>query len=166
MLQTQGFMVTILKRMVLFMVKQMGINIILLAFAFFMLYTAFQMPTASTTTMNGPAFYPKLILYVLIGLNLIDMLQKVINYKRENSDAEFTPRIMVKKFILLVVLLGAYIFSLNWIDYRIGTFIMVFAIMFIIEPKRYKRGLIVSAGFVLAIYVIFDYLLRIPMPGA
>ena len=150
-----------------FMVKQIGINIALLAFSIFMLVAAFQLDSGSSIAQIGPAYYPKLILYVLIGLNLIDIVLKFIQHRQETEESEEeseTTQFMWKRFLILIPLLVLYVFSLDWLDYRISTFVFVLIIMLMIDMKNYKRAIVASLGFVIAIYVVFDYLLRIPMP--
>lgn len=158
------------------MVKQIGINLALLAFSIFMLVAALQLDSGSSIAQIGPGYYPKLVLYALIGLNLIDIVLKLIQHKQETAETaetaeseeseeqSETTQFMWKKFLVLVPLLVLYVLSLDWFDYSISTFVFVLIIMLMIDLKNYKRAIIASLGFVIAIYVVFDYLLRIPMP--
>lgn len=152
------------------MVKKIGINIAFLAFCIFMLVASFQLESGSRIAQIGPGYYPKLVLYVLIGLNLIDIVLKFVQQRQETAESEEseeqseTTQFMWKRFLVLIPLLVLYVLSLDWFDYRISTFVFVLLIMLMIDLKNYKRAIIASLGFVMAIYVVFDYLLQIPMP--
>ncbi|WP_373893553.1 tripartite tricarboxylate transporter TctB family protein [Virgibacillus natechei] len=146
------------------MVKQMWLNVVLIVFSVFMLVQAFQLPSGFSGGELGPEFFPVVILCILILLNIIDMITKYVNRITENKEQKELPKIIFKNYFLLVFLMVLYVASLGWIDYRISTFIFVFSIMLIIDLKDYKRALIVSVGFVLFLFLVFDLLLRVPMP--
>lgn len=146
------------------MVKHMWLNIVLIAFSIFMLFQANQLPTGFNDSEVGSAFFPIVILSILIVLNIIDIITKYVNKEDENKEHKELPKINLKKLLLLVIIMFLYVGILGWIDYRIITFIFVLSVMLIINLKDYKMALIVSVGFVLLLYLIFDLLLRVPMP--
>lgn len=146
------------------MVRNISINLVFLALSIFMLFASYQLPGSQSTVELGPGFYPRMIIFILIILNIIDIAIKIINDKKEQKEQGNLPAIAYGKLLIMIIVMSSYILSLKFVDYRIATFLLVYIIMLIIDKNKYKQALFVAIGFVLTIYVIFDYLLRIPMP--
>jgi putative tricarboxylic transport membrane protein len=140
-------------------VKGEGIvNVVMLLLCGFMLYTIEQLPEPAATQELGPAFYPKLIVYAIIFFNVLQLITLVFT-KAKNKDEKVEFRF--GRFLLMVVIMTAYVFSLSHIDYKIGTFLFILALMVLLGVKSYKLLLSVSVLAVGAIFLLFEVLLNV-----
>jgi hypothetical protein len=126
-----------------------------------MLYMIEQLPTPPNTVELGPGFLPKLVIYVIIFFNAIQTLINIVTKsKNQVEDSGFSAR----NLVLLLLIMVIYVFSLSWIDYKIGTFLLILSIMFLLGVKRYKLLLMVPAISTLSIFLLFELILNVPLP--
>ncbi|WP_394138255.1 tripartite tricarboxylate transporter TctB family protein [Cytobacillus oceanisediminis] len=140
------------------MKKEGLVNVIMLILSFFMLYMVEQLPEPNATQELGPGFYPKLILYMIISFNVLQLVMLFFSKAKasgETSDFQFG------RFIIMIAIMTGYVLSLSYIDYKIGTFLLIFSLMVLLGVKSYKLLLSVSAISVGTIYLLFEVLLNV-----
>jgi len=143
------------------MKKELILNAVIFAFCFFMLYMVGQLPERPNTVELGPGFLPKLVIYFILFFNALQTIVNILAMRKHaEEESEFNGRNLV---ILLVIMVG-YVFSLEFIDYKIGTFILILSIMFLLGVKRYKTLIMVSGISTLTIFLLFEIILNVPMP--
>lgn len=140
------------------MKKEGFVNVILLIFSFFMLYMVNQLPATNATQELGPGFFPKLILYAIIAFNILQLLILFFSKKQDDSsESEFR----FGRFLIMTGIMAAYVFSLYFIDYKIGTFLLIFSLMVLLGVKSYKMLFSVTVLSVSAIYLLFEIVLNV-----
>lgn len=135
----------------------------ILLFCLIGFYFVNQLPEVSANMDVGPAFFPKLIIWVIFVMNILFVLNQLFIMKNAEEDEEEIKQ-SITRFFMIIILLIAYIFSWNIIDYKIATFLLLIAIMFMLSIREWKKLVIISAGFVLITYILFEVLLRVSMP--
>ncbi|WP_102264448.1 tripartite tricarboxylate transporter TctB family protein [Mesobacillus jeotgali] len=134
------------------------VNIIFLIVSFFMLYMVNQLPEPNATQELGPGFYPKLILYTIIFFNVLQLLLLFFSKSKASSDnSDF----QLGRFIAMIAIMIFYVLSLYYIDYKIGTFLLIFSLMLLLGVKSYKLLFSVSAVSVGTIFLLFEILLNV-----
>lgn len=134
------------------------VNVVMLIFCGFMLYAVERLPVPAATDELGPAFYPRLIVYAIIVFNVLQLIVLVFTKaKNKGGNIEFH----FGRFLIMVVIMTAYVFSLSHIDYKIGTFLLILSLMLLLGVKSYKLLLSVSVLAVGAIYLFFELLLNV-----
>ena len=140
------------------MKKEGLVNIIILILSFFMLYMVNQLPEPNATQELGPAFYPKLILYTIIFFNVLQLLLLFFSKSKPSSESS---DFQLGRFIAMIAIMTFYVLSLYYIDYKIGTFLLIFSLMLLLGVKSYKLLFSVSAVSVGTIFLLFEILLNV-----
>lgn len=140
------------------MKKEGLVNVIMLIISIFMLYMVNQLPEPNATQELGPGFYPKLILYTIIFFNVLQLLLLFFSKSKASSDnSDF----QLGRFIAMIAIMSFYVLSLYYIDYKIGTFLLIFSLMLLLGVKSYKLLFSVSAVSVGTIFLLFEILLNV-----
>ncbi|WP_370221699.1 tripartite tricarboxylate transporter TctB family protein [Cytobacillus sp.] len=140
------------------MKKEGFVNVIMLILCFFMLYMVGQLPEAKATEELGPGFYPKLILYMIIVFNVLQLVMMFFS-KAQASDEE--SGFEAGRFFIMIAIMTGYVMSLSYIDYKIGTFLLILSLMLLLGVKSYKLLISVSVISVGTIYLLFEVLLNV-----
>lgn len=134
------------------------VNVVMLLLCGFMLYAIEQLPEPTATQELGPAFYPRLIVYAIIFFNVLQLIALVFTkVKNKGEKIEFR----FGRFLIMVGIMTAYVFSLSHIDYKIGTFLFILSLMVLLGVKSYKLLVSVSVLAVGAIFLLFEVLLNV-----
>jgi putative tricarboxylic transport membrane protein len=105
------------------------------------------------------------------GLGLLLMFFAVLLYfdKKEETEAEKLKRTITKENVLLLlavlVFILIYIFLLEIIGFLIMTALFIFGCSLFLGYRKHVTNAIVSVGFSLVIYGLFNYLLKINLPA-
>lgn len=135
---------------------------------------ASSMPITSQILMNNPGFIPKVMAVVMIFLSTLLLVKQILLYfkkvkiheqnQEEYSITGFKGRYMNVGIVLLMVC--GYGLLLNWIDFRISTFIFLSAAILFLAPaeRRHWKYLITGIGVTLIVYIVFYYGWQIQLP--
>ncbi|MDX5475012.1 MAG: tripartite tricarboxylate transporter TctB family protein [Bacillaceae bacterium] len=143
------------------MKKGIIVNIVLLGLSFFMLTVINKLPEPRSTVELGPAFFPRLLIYLIIILNIVQIFIALLSKQKEV--VEETESVNIWKVVLMIASMIAYVTSLHVIDYRIGTFLFILAVMALLGVKKYRPLFLVPAIATGSIYVLFEVLLNVPL---
>lgn len=108
----------------------------------------------------NPQMWPRgvLVLLILISTILIGkVLLKGIDWKPK-------PSINYKKSISIIIFLFLYIFLMQFCGYLISTLIFIFCALILFGNRNILQLIIVPLLIVTLIFLIFNYLLYIPLP--
>lgn len=112
----------------------------------------------------GAYAYPQLIAYIALILNLL----VTINLLRNKSVSTKNKKHLLDKnystTTLLLSLLVGYVAILPWVGYKMSTGILILLLMLLFKIREYKLLIFIPVGMVLVLYVIFENLLRVPLP--
>jgi putative tricarboxylic transport membrane protein len=112
----------------------------------------------------GPGSIPQLVtgalILMIIGL-AIQFLRK--GYK-EGSFGDLMHHLFDKQVVILLTTLAIYGFVVETIHFVPATFLFLVATMYLLEPKKLLLKVIVSAGTLAVLYLIFSTLFQVVLP--
>lgn len=115
-----------------------------------------------TTKLPGPGFFP-----FLCGLSIIvfsgSWLLSTRKEKDVNTEPFWGPGEWVRP-LLAVVLTAAYGAIMDGLGYVLSTFLFIAAWQFLIERENWKKIITLSVVGTVAMYVMFQYMLSVPLP--
>ena len=110
----------------------------------------------------GPGFFPFGLAIALILLSLA----LIFNYwKKDSSPAPFWPERTWLRPLLGVAILIFYALVVDFIGFILTTFLFLVIWMWVIERLRWRTILSISVGTTVALYLIFNLFLEVPLPS-
>ncbi|MDO4800127.1 MAG: tripartite tricarboxylate transporter TctB family protein [Bacillota bacterium] len=130
------------------------LSILLICFCGLFYYLTLQLPQAAM-------IYPLLVISILLVLTLIQLFVTYFNKKSEKSKA--FEKLEWKQMGIVLLNSFIYIMLINVIGYVVSTLIYVLITLLFLKVSK-KLSVMVSVGFVAALYVLFQILLKVPLP--
>lgn len=147
------------------------IALILLVFVIWWGYLTTQLPETTMIGEPGPKFFPAVIL-VLMGIFSVLLLFKRDKKEEAVVQADEAEKEVVKEEpafpissalkLFAVFLLG--IILVYFFGFNIGMITGITIMLSMIGWRIFPRAILYSAAVTLAVYFLFDWLLRIPLP--
>ncbi len=109
----------------------------------------------------GPGFFPFGLALVLILLSLVLVFN---HWKRDASPVPFWPGKTWLRPLLGVTILILYAAVVSSVGFIPTTFIFLIVWMWVIERLRWRTIFTISIGTTVALYLIFNYFLEVPLP--
>nr|WP_272899182.1 tripartite tricarboxylate transporter TctB family protein [Caldalkalibacillus salinus] len=138
----------------------MSVQAIIIAFSGLMLYFVKELPEPTGAVELGPAFFPKLILYFIILLCILQILTITLSNHKQMSAGDSN----MGSVMLLIANMIGYVFGLEIIGYQLSTLIFISLLLALLGVRNYKILISVPLVSVLIIFVVFDWMLNVPMP--
>jgi putative tricarboxylic transport membrane protein len=110
----------------------------------------------------GPSAFPMLSAVGIILVSAVCIVRFVRGRNKEEAE-KITIRNQ-NKVLLSMALLVAYVLVMQMAGYYIASILFIPVFLYAVGVKRLVQLVPISAGFVLFAYVVFDYLLGVPMP--
>ena len=112
----------------------------------------------------GPGFMPLLAAVLLFCLSLA----RIIVESRGAADDEGRKsslglKELAKPAFLVIALIG-YAFFLNVLGYPVATFLLLFALFSVTEPRHWRKNLVIAALVAVLSFLVFDKWLRVKLP--
>lgn len=138
------------------------ISMILIIFAFYMFIEAgnFKMVASSAKSL-GAAFWPKIILILLLILSCIQFLTILKKWRLENKKSLLPPLKVLGRSVLILL---CYIISINKLGFLFST--IVFQFVFLYNLGIRKLSYLVTTPIVITgfLYLFFIKIMYIPLP--
>ncbi len=162
--------------------KDVAFGMFMIGIGAFVLAGARRFPTISAEAMGsglGPGFYPRVAAIVLIMISIAVVGRAVLNMLRQRSEINKTAsdvnepesRSRYRIPIAILVLLIAYAAIITKLGFCVSTFLFVSAAIAILSPAGLRRGwkalgviLSVAAIATFAVYGLFSYVAKVPLP--
>lgn len=112
--------------------------------------------------MGSEGVFPRLIAYLLLIGALVTAVQTVRNGKK----TVVLENLNVKRVVLVLVMLLAYILLLDKLGYILSTFLLCAGVIRLLGYRNYFRLVLCSAATVALVFVLFKVLLLVPLPFA
>ena len=109
----------------------------------------------------GPGFFPFGLAIVLILLALALVFR---HWQKDSTPAPFWPGKTWLRPLLGVAILVFYALFFDRIGFILTTFLFLIVWMWIIERLRWRTILSISIGTTVALYLIFNLFLEVPLP--
>jgi len=134
----------------------------------FLFYVATTFPRFEHADKLGPAFWPKIVLLMVIVLSGVSVVKSVLKAKRQKSpktqpmvagEQESFKRLALAIFVSLV-----YGFSVPYTGFLLSIFIFQIVFLLILKVKKIWILFLFPLALTVVIYIIFIEILYIPLP--
>ena len=112
---------------------------------------------ASTHILNLVLVLPATVIVLILCA-----FQFVVEFRRGHEDVE--PRDAVKPVLPVMALFAAYVISLEWLGFDVGTFVFLLAFLWLHGERRWPWLVGYSFSFALSMALFFSKMLPYPMP--
>ncbi len=119
-------------------------------------------PSVQDSSGPGPFFLPTIVALIIGGL-AIALLVQTLKLSPKSED-HIPKKRMWNRLIWIMVWCFAYGLAIEKIGYLISTGLVTFALLAYFNRKKWILNIIFSLITPLSIYVIFDILLKVPLP--
>lgn len=140
------------------------VHIIILAISAIMLLLTFQFKGLNISTGGGPAFWPQILLALVILLELFIIAFTYKKYKNGELKKEKDESVIYPQNLYIsIIALTFYIILMQYIGFLISSTIYLIFMMYILKVKL-KTNIIVSllSGYIITF--VFGNLLMVPLP--
>lgn len=136
----------------------------LLVFTSALLWSTFSLKGILDNQWSGPSSVPQVILFsmIIIVITIFGGLKKR-GYK-EGSFNEIVKYLICPEIIILLVMVIIYAIILPIIHFKAASIIFLFATMYLLERSRPLNKFLISAGVLIVIILIFEFLMKVVLP--
>ncbi|GAA0357006.1 tripartite tricarboxylate transporter TctB family protein [Bacillus horti] len=106
----------------------------------------------------GPDFFPKILSALLFFLGFLLFLQS-----RRMDDSQ--PEGQVKNAFITMGLMLLYLMLFSWVGFLLSTPAMAIVFLYYVKVRRWLPLLLTPIGVTVAIYLIFEVMLNVPLPA-
>ena len=115
----------------------------------------------STMSMTKrDSVFPNLVAYMVIAVSIIDL----ISIYRKTEHKNRFQGINVPKLLECLGAMFVYVILLKKIGFLIDTLFLTAFTMWVLDYRNYKRLPLLSVLITAAVFIIFYYLLKVPLP--
>lgn len=116
------------------------------------------------TDILGPDFLPKLYSVFLVIFGLILIINAIIKKKRETAEMRSTNHSFLYGLASMLIVF-IYILVLPYIGFYISTILVMLALLYFLKVRNYVILFSVSLGTITFLFIIFEKLLKVPIPS-
>lgn len=113
----------------------------------------------------GPGFMGFLASVLLLALSSIILVKEIITAAKENREVTSNSWGGLAKLLILIAALCCYTLILELLGYLLSTFFLMFVMLYVFNPKKLYRQLVVSFVITTASYLLFHTLLQVVLPA-
>jgi putative tricarboxylic transport membrane protein len=119
-------------------------------------------PASSSASVVGPAVFPTL-LGVLLALGGAAVALGGLRLRPAEATTEPAQSGGLRLWVTIAIF-GAYVLAFIPVGYLLSTVAFLMGIASYFSPDKWKSNLIFAISFPLTVFVMFEYLLRVPLP--
>ncbi|MFB0919026.1 MAG: tripartite tricarboxylate transporter TctB family protein [Clostridiaceae bacterium] len=140
------------------------LDVIILLVSIFLFGVTFTFNTINIESGGGGAFWPRILLGLVILLELGNIIYTYIKNKKGETRVEKDPEIVYPQNLYTSVgLIVGFIILMNMIGFFLATVLYLFFMMLILKVKN-LRNVIISIVGAYGISFVFVVLLMVPLP--
>lgn len=143
-------------------VANISSGIVSIAIGGFFYFMTFGFPAIETDIL-GPAFLPRFYCILLILFGLILVIQAAVKKEAEEKNAEKRSNTYIYGLSAIGIVF-LYILFLPYVGFYISTVLAMLALLYFSKIRKLLVLVSVPLGVILFIYVIFEILLKVPVP--
>jgi hypothetical protein len=141
-------------------------GLILIGLSIFFFYITAQFPIVKGYQQMGDAFWPRAVLFVLIGLSVILIVQsflkgRKIETAKKTSLKEVLDRPALFKTMGVMIV---YILCIPYLGFLISTFLVLIVFSYLMGDRKASRMVYFSLGMTVATYLVFALLIYTALP--
>lgn len=119
-------------------------------------------PTMPTSDV-GPAFFPKVIGYLLLSLGILLAVKSFMTNKDKESWKRLFHRGSITALIVIIIF-GAYVFLLPVLGFMISTPLLIIGLSLFLKATNKIAVIVTGLAVTFALYYVFLKVLLIPLP--
>ncbi len=137
--------------------------LVIIGGALFFFFLAGQFPEVKGYQQMGDAFWPRLILLVLMGLSALLLIQAlwIRGEKRLEKEPEPGDRATMLKIMAGIFL---YVLAIPYLGFLLSTFCALTAFSYLMGGRKMKSTIFFSLGMTAAVYAVFGFLIYTALP--
>jgi len=139
-----------------------GVGIVLCIFSVVIYLYAEQQYAGKGVNRYGPKFFPQ-VLSVSMFLASVALIVQAFRGKALKSLEKINKQGFVRAAVTLVIAIG-YVFLMNFLGFYLSTAIFLFVVMTYLGQKKLWIRILVTILVATAVYSLFHYFLKIPLP--
>lgn len=117
------------------------------------------------TGFTNPSSLPQIFLLVLFFLIIWVTCKTLFHDKfREKSFKKAIKYLVSKDVVILLIMVLAYLLLLPFLHFTITSLIFLFGTMYLLDRRKPLQKVLISAGVVAGIQLIFHYLMQVVLP--
>lgn len=140
------------------------ISIVLLLFCIGYFFMIQGLPDRNLENTLKSSFMPTLLLSIFAGLTVIMLVKNIVAGSVEACDYLITKRDLLG-LVSITALIFIYVFLMNITGFIIITPIVMFVLMKLTGTSKIREAIIVSITASVLIYLLFDVLFEVQLPG-
>jgi putative tricarboxylic transport membrane protein len=126
------------------------------------LFESRNIATSAYGSEVGPNVFPFLLGLILILLSVKLFLESFKSVQNKNNDRE---KLMVKRFLIILIASILYAAFLETIGYLISTFVFLFVSFQTMEKGGWVKNALIAGAFSFCVYYLFVVVLKGSLPG-
>lgn len=143
---------------------ELVVDIVFLAVSVFLFGTTYTFRVANIESGGGPAFWPRILLGIIIVLEIVLIVLTYRKFKKGELKKEKDPEVINPQNLYIGIgAMALYILLINYLGFLISTILFMFAMMHFLQVKL-RRNIIVSLVGSYIIAYVFVGLLMVPLP--
>jgi hypothetical protein len=115
--------------------------------------------------LMGTGFMPLLASILLFALSLIDLISSLVKGRAGKRDKEGPALGELAKPAILIGALIVYVYFLRRVGFPIMTFLLVYVLFVMMQPKKWRLDLFYAALVSAATFLFFDVALKVRLPA-
>jgi putative tricarboxylic transport membrane protein len=143
--------------------SNIAVAILLAGFAGWLLLEANKLIFGSIRVPQT-GFFPKVLASLLLVLAIALLIQSLRQPDGGESSEKIAPEGWIRIGATLATLIG-FAFVLEWLGFLLSTFLLMVLLLRAIEPQKWLRVFVIALATSLIAYLIFSWLLNIPLPA-
>ncbi len=149
--------------------------VVCLVFGIFVLIDTLGYPSVKGQGFgHGPAFYPRVLAGVLVGLGLLVLIQDILGKKRlhdvKTDQTDVQIDITYRSIIIFMVLCIFSIIVMKYVGFLLSGFILVFVFSILIRASfriiDISLVFLYSAAMMALVYIVFDVFIGVDLPNS
>ena len=157
------------------MIGEIIFSLIILLGSVYLFYDSTQLREIQAYKNIGSAFWPKIILFILIILIGYIVIKNILEYLRERKTTpSSTPSALERlspefvggglRFLAGLGIITAYVYLLKPLGFIVASPLFIAGLMLFVNPRKKRLMPYGIIGILIVIYVVFVKLLMIPVP--
>jgi hypothetical protein len=115
--------------------------------------------------LMGTGFMPLLASILLFALSLIDLISSLVKGRAGKRDKEGPALGELAKPAILIGALIVYVYFLRRVGFPIMTFLLVYVLFVMMQPKKWRLDLFYAALVSAVTFLFFDVALKVRLPA-
>ena len=139
-------------------------SLFLMILAMFTGVISFQLGVGGLDLM-GSGFMPLLASALLFALSLIDFISSIMRGRPGKNEKKGPTLGELAKPAILIGALIVYVYFLNSVGFPIMTFLLVYVLFVMMQPKKWRLDLFYAALVSAVTFLFFDVALKVRLPA-